>query len=191
MDSEQTRRSIIDAARTVFARSGFAATTVAALAEAAGLAPSAIYHYFGGKAELYEAVFDATADGIWSDLGAAISRHETALAGIEQMVDDALTLSEKRMYYSDFLALVPMESRLHPEFAHLLERRTKYQDATFGALGRLAVDNGEMAGFSVNEATEIIRSTVMGWFFERHFRGSEVDGSGEAIVALFRRLAAG
>lgn len=191
VNSEHTRQSIVDAARQVFALRGFAATTVAALAESADLAPSAIYHYFGGKSELYEAVFDATADAVWSDLGAAAGQHDTLLAAIEQMAEDALSLSETRMHYSDFLALVPMEARLHPEFAHLMDRRSKHQDATFGALGRLAVDTGEMADFTVKQATEIIRSTVMGWFFESHFRGTEIEGSREALVALFRRLGQG
>lgn len=162
---------------------------MAALAEAADLAPSAIYHYFGGKSELYEAVFDATADAIWSDLGDGVGRHDTLLASVEQMIDDAVTLSSTRVHYSDFLALVPMEARLHPEFAHLLDRRSKYQDATFGALGRLAVETGEMSGFSGAEATEIIRSMIMGWFFETHFRGSVIDGSRGALLALFRHLA--
>ena len=39
------------------------------------------------------------------------------------------------------------------------------------------------------EATEVIRSVVMGWFFERHFRGAEIEGSGEAVQHLFRALA--
>ncbi|MEM7094467.1 MAG: TetR/AcrR family transcriptional regulator [Actinomycetota bacterium] len=189
VDSEQTRHSIVEAARAVFAERGFAATTVASLAEAASLAPSAIYHYFGGKSELYEAVFDATADAIWSDLGSAAQQHGTLLANIEQMVEDARTLRSTRPHHSDFLALVPMEARLHPEFAHLLDRRSKYQDATFGSLGLLGIETGEMRGFTVPEATEIIRSAIMGWFFERHFRSQEIAGSGDALVALFRTLA--
>lgn len=188
-DSAQTRASIVAAARKVFAERGFTAATVSELAEAAALAPSAVYHYFGGKAELYEAVFDATADAIWTDIAAASRTHDTLLANIEQLLGSTLQLGAERPDHSNFLALVPTEARLHPEFTHLLDRRSKYQDATFSALARLGIATGELTGFGEWEATEIIRSTIMGWFFERHFRGGIQPKSGEPILALFRRLA--
>ena len=187
-DSEATRASIVDSARAVFAQRGFASTTVASLAEAAELAPSAIYHYFGGKAVLYEEVFDLTADAIWDDVSASATSDDTLVASIERLVEESRSLGSERPYHSDFLALVPVEARLHPEFAHLLERRSKYQDATFGAMAELGIRTGELAGFSLEEATEIIRAAIMGWFFERQFRGYEMPGSGQALIALFIRL---
>ena len=173
----------------MFATRGYDASAVSAVAAHADLAPSAVYHYFGSKAELYESVFDVTADAIWSDLGAAANSHTTLRANIVQMVDDARTLSDSRPHHSDFLALVPMEARLHPEFAHLLDRRSKYQDNMFGSLAQLGIVSGELTGFDETEATEILRSLVMGWFFERHFAGRERPGSGEALIALLDQLA--
>lgn len=184
-----TRTSIIDAARLTFAERGFAATTVASLAETADLAPSAIYHYFGGKAELYEAVFEETVEGIWSDLGSAARSHPTLRAGIDQMLTDTRQLSQMRPNYADFMALVPMEARLNSRFGDLLLRRAKYQDETFGALARLGIATGELAGFTEYEATEIVRSVIMGWFFESHFRSAHIPGSVEAILAMFDRIA--
>lgn len=188
-DSAQTRQRIIDVARDEFAKSGYAATAMTTVAAAAGLAPSAIYHYFGGKAELYEAVFDATSSAIWGDLGARALGFDTLRDAIAAIVADSRELAGKRPHYNDFLALVPMEARLHPQFAHLLERRSKYQDETFGAIAEMGIAAGELPGFTVVEATEIIRSVIMGWFFERHFRGSEPEGSADAIRHLFDALA--
>ena len=48
----------------------------------------------------------------------------------------------------------------------------------------------ETPAAKVPVATEIIRAAIMGWFFERHFRGGELPHGGEALVALFERLAA-
>jgi AcrR family transcriptional regulator len=187
--SEDTRRKIIDTAREIFASRGFQATPIASLAEAVGLAPSAIYHYFGGKTELYETVFEETVEAIWSDVGAAVLTHDTLYDNMVALVADSRHLGETRPHHSDFLALVPMEARLQPEFAHLLERRAKYQDDTFSSLADIGIATGELAGFSRTEATEILRSLVMGWFFERHFRGAEIPGSGEALIALVGALA--
>ena len=41
---------------------------------------------------------------------------------------------------------------------------------------------------SEDEATELIRSIVMGWFFERHFRQEEIPGSADSILAIFEHL---
>ena len=162
-DGAATKARIINVAREQFARRGYAATAISALAADADLAPSAIYHYFGGKVELYEAVFEQTADAIWGDIGVAARSHGTLRENLVQIVDDSRRLGEVRPHFSDFLALVPMEARLHPEFRHLLERRSKYQDTTFGALAELGIRTGELPGLGVTEATEIIRCAVMGW----------------------------
>jgi len=188
-DSTETRRRIVDVARTEFAARGYATSAITAIAASADLAPSAIYHYFGGKAELYEAVFEDTSGAIWADLGASVVGRQSLIAALEQLVHDSRQLTDTRPHFNDFLALVPMEARLHPEFSHLLDRRSKYQDDTFRALAELGISTGELEGFTEVEATEIIRAVVMGWFFERHFRGSEMPGSGEAILHLFRTIA--
>jgi len=48
-----TRQNLLDAALTVFSREGFAATTLDAVAQEAGVTRGAIYWHFGSKVELY------------------------------------------------------------------------------------------------------------------------------------------
>jgi AcrR family transcriptional regulator len=56
--AEESRASLIEAARQCFTESGYEATTVAAVLERAGMARGALYHYFPeGKRELFTAVF--------------------------------------------------------------------------------------------------------------------------------------
>ena len=105
------------------------------------------------------------------------------------MVDGARHPVHTRRYYNDFLALVPMEARPHAQLAPLLERRSKYLDEIFGARAELGLSTGELDGFHLTQATEIIRSVLMGWFFERHFRGYEIEGGGDAAVHLYEALA--
>ena len=189
-DSTQTHRRIVDAARLVFTRRGYAGGTISEIAQNSGLTASAIYHHFGGKASLYEEVFKNTSEAIWNDVSARSVRAPTLCAAIVEIVDNATHLSEHLPYYSDFLAMVPTEASLHPEFAHLLDRRAKNQDERFTHLAELGLATGELADLELPVATEIIRAAIMGWFFERHFRGGELPHGGEALVALFERLAA-
>jgi len=51
--SPDTRESILEAARRLFADKGFDATTVRAIASEAGVDPAMIHHYFGTKEELF------------------------------------------------------------------------------------------------------------------------------------------
>jgi AcrR family transcriptional regulator len=59
---EATRTAILDAASERFGVDGYAATTMDAIAAAAGVAKGAVYHHFATKERLFEAVLrDATA----------------------------------------------------------------------------------------------------------------------------------
>lgn len=53
-----TRRSIIEAARTLFEREGYAATSMPAIAAAAHVAVKTLYLAFGSKPELLRAIWD-------------------------------------------------------------------------------------------------------------------------------------
>lgn len=48
------RQEIIDAAIKVFARTGFAETSIQDVAEEAGVVPTAVYYHFAGKDELFD-----------------------------------------------------------------------------------------------------------------------------------------
>jgi len=56
--SEFRRTEIVDAARTVFARRGFAQGIMDEIAKEAGVAKGTLYLYFRSKTEIYKAVLD-------------------------------------------------------------------------------------------------------------------------------------
>jgi AcrR family transcriptional regulator len=70
--SDATQQRILDAATEVFAARGFTATTMADIVDHSGASIGSIYHHFGGKKELFLAIFDR--------LVADIDRHIDAAA---------------------------------------------------------------------------------------------------------------
>ncbi len=54
----ETRRSMLRAAREVFTERGFADASVADVVERAGSSVGSLYHHFGGKAELFLALWE-------------------------------------------------------------------------------------------------------------------------------------
>lgn len=55
--ASERRQGILDAARRLFDRLGYAATTMEAVAVEAGVAKGSIYNYFGSKRDLFREVF--------------------------------------------------------------------------------------------------------------------------------------
>jgi AcrR family transcriptional regulator len=56
--AEATRAALLAAARQVFAAAGFMEANIADVVARAGASVGSLYHHFGGKAELYLAVFE-------------------------------------------------------------------------------------------------------------------------------------
>jgi AcrR family transcriptional regulator len=54
----QTRRALLDAARAVFAEQGFSEASIADVVERAGSSVGSLYHHFGGKSELFLALWE-------------------------------------------------------------------------------------------------------------------------------------
>ena len=186
-DSEQTKGKIIDAARLEFSANGYDGASIMSIASNVGIAPSAIYHYFQSKEKLYTEVFKQTSSAIWDSVTPA-EEAKTLLEAMTKLLDDSRQISTDLPSFSDFLASLPIEAKMHPEFSDLLRQRADHQDRTFRKLASIGIESGEIDFLSEDEATELIRSIVMGWFFERHFRGEEIPKSAESILVMFEHL---
>jgi AcrR family transcriptional regulator len=78
--AQATRRALLKAARRLFTRRGYAATSVDAVVAAAKVTKGALYHHFVDKAALFQAVFEEIED-------------ETMLRLIERAGEDTDPLS--------------------------------------------------------------------------------------------------
>ena len=72
--SAGTRTALLSAAREVFSASGFAEASIADVVGRAGASVGSLYHHFGGKAELYLALFEEYQSGQEQRAAAAVRR---------------------------------------------------------------------------------------------------------------------
>jgi AcrR family transcriptional regulator len=72
--TDATQRRILDAATDVFAARGFTAATMADIVDHSGASIGSIYHHFGGKKELFLAIFERLAADINRGIDAATVR---------------------------------------------------------------------------------------------------------------------
>jgi AcrR family transcriptional regulator len=105
--SESTREALVEAARGLFAEHGYAAVGTEEIVRAAGVTRGALYHHFGGKRDLFEAVYERIeaelarriAEGA---LAAAADSPLTAMrAGAEQFLQAATEPEAQRIALLD------------------------------------------------------------------------------------------
>jgi len=85
-----TRRRVLAAAMEVFAREGYHAARMDAIAAAAGVSKGALYFHFPGKLPLFSALVDEFAAELGADVAGAIAAHQTGMARVEAAVSAAL-----------------------------------------------------------------------------------------------------
>lgn len=70
---ERTRERVLEAAASLIARRGYAATSISALSAAAGVRPASIYWAFGNKEGVFAAVITRSAETWFAEHGAEIA----------------------------------------------------------------------------------------------------------------------
>lgn len=124
------RAQILDGARRAFAQYGYDGATVTRLEEATGLSRGAIFHYFGGKKDLFAAV------------AADVNRRYIELIASEGLAE---TLREIAREDPEFLAvLIETESRLRrdEDFVRRMEAQWEEQRPTLAEWFQAQAESG-------------------------------------------------
>jgi AcrR family transcriptional regulator len=110
--AEATRRALIAAARRLFTERGYDGVGTEEIVRAAGVTRGALYHHFGGKAELLEAVYErleaeSTERVARVVLGSELeSPLEAMRAGIEAFLDECAEPELQRIALHDAPAVL-------------------------------------------------------------------------------------
>ena len=94
--AQETRRAIVDAARDLFVEHGFVATSIDAIAAAAGVGRATVFAVFGGKPALLKAAYDS-AFGEGDDRTPLVQRPEA---------QPVLAESDPRRYLAAYVSLI-------------------------------------------------------------------------------------
>ena len=140
----ETRRRLLDAARRVFLRRGWAGTSLDLVVTEAGLTKGAVYSRFRSKADLFLALLEERVARRIADMEAAAA-HEHGALGL------ATALSrqwDERLRADADWSLVALEFRLHAARLPALNRRyaalhARLRRAMAGLIEREAREAGE------------------------------------------------
>jgi AcrR family transcriptional regulator len=117
---EATRRAVLDAARSSFARKGYAQTSVDEIAAAARVTKGAVYHHFAGKEALFRAVHDEVEAEAQARTAAAAIPEGTPIdqlvAQVSAYLDVALDPEIQRITLIDGPAVLGLELDIPDEY---------------------------------------------------------------------------
>jgi TetR/AcrR family transcriptional regulator, acrAB operon repressor len=136
-EAEQTRQALLDAALKVFSQQGYEATRLEDVATAARVTRGAIYHHFGGKVDLYQALVEEASTQGAQVIQQAIQEGGTFLEIGQRVLVYTLKLLDQDLRFRQEMALFLFQIGGSPELAPFRQQRVEQ--------GRRRVD--EIAGF--------------------------------------------
>lgn len=99
--SESTRSALVDSAVKLFAKRGYAGTSLDEIARRARVTKGALYHHFSGKQALFEAAFDALEGQVCGRLDKILRGDELpwdrALHGLREFITSCLDPAYQRI----------------------------------------------------------------------------------------------
>src|SRR3954451_20911335 len=136
----RTRERILAAARAAFLTSGYAATTVRSVAEAAAVSLPTVEQGFGTKAQLLKEVIDVAIAG-GDEPVAVLDRAPIARAAAQRRVEDMLhhvatVLAEAQRRSARLVQVLAEAAAADPSLQGLAEDRLAPRSRTAGWVGR-------------------------------------------------------
>jgi TetR/AcrR family acrAB operon transcriptional repressor len=173
-EAEVTRNSLMDAALAVFSKQGYEATRLEDIAEEAGVTRGAIYHHFGGKAELFNALIDERYARAGLVTREAIDEGGTPLQILRRVMIRSLKYLEENDDYRAVQEMVSFKTAMIPELEAGLQKKRDGQRMYLDAMARLVeqgVDAGEIRpGTNPRDAALAILGVMNGisllWMFD-------------------------
>jgi AcrR family transcriptional regulator len=159
--TEQRRGSILQAARAVFARQGYANTVVDDIATHAGIAKGTVYLYFPSKEQIYLAALLDGARQLDADSRAAMNSASTWRDKLGAYMRVRLDYFEAhqdflRIYMTEFRGMCMQGKPLSAEFIHLAQEGEAQLAQIFAAAsarGEIRQVDPELAALTVSDLT--------------------------------------
>jgi TetR/AcrR family transcriptional regulator, acrAB operon repressor len=146
-EAEITRQKLLDAALKVFSRQGYADTRLEDIAQEANVTRGAIYHHFGGKVEVYDALVNERFARTRQALEAILAQGKPPLETLRLLMLGSLQLLEEDRDYRVVQELVLFKTAFVPELEKGMQAKIEQTQAfiaTLSGLIQAGKDSGEI-----------------------------------------------
>jgi AcrR family transcriptional regulator len=159
----QTRQGIVAAALDLFLDQGYLGTTIAAIAEAAGVAVETIYRTFGGKAALFKSVVEAAVAGGAARATVPVKQRPAIKAMIEEqdprrlLERHAATQPGIHVRAGPLHRVLKVAAAAEPELEQVWAQLEAQRLDGMKSIARLLSDRGALRpGLSIRETADIL-----------------------------------
>jgi AcrR family transcriptional regulator len=180
----RTRTDLVDAAERLFSTGGFHATSVDAVADAAGYTKGAVYSNFASKEELFLAVYERRAEQAVAEVERELAKAPDPITGIETI---ARARVEQRggddgwlAVFFEFWAHVLRHPELRERFAAI---HTRVNEPLAAAAGQVATEYGVEPEQPVARMATAYYAMQLGLQLERLTQPDVVDAELAGYVA--------
>lgn len=160
--STDTHRAILDAARDLFGRRGYASVTNRELAAAAGVTTSALYHYADSKLDLYLQVDADMQQRIYDRFRTAEARETTFVGKFRSVLDEAHAMNLEDPSLARFVGAVRADVRRDGEVAEQLSAAARQREDFFLRLVDVGIATGEIDAADRRVVIEFVRLVLVG-----------------------------
>ncbi len=170
--TEQKRSAILQAARAVFARQGYADTVVDEIASEAGIAKGTLYLYFPSKEKIYLAALLEEARQLDADSRVAIEAAPTWREKLSAYLRVRIRYFEShrdflRIYMTEFRGMCVSGKPFAAEFIHLVQEGEAQLAQIFAAAaarGEIRPVDPELAALTVSDISRgLMERQLRGW----------------------------
>jgi AcrR family transcriptional regulator len=170
--ARQRRRTVVMAAQELFENDGFRATTLADVANRAGVSVKGLYNMFGSKAELAKAVFDLVIAGDDEPIAVAQRPEHQAMrdeAEIRRKIAMFVEGMVRRQQRSARVQILIRDGRhVDDSLAHVWEQLSEEAFTGATTVGRLFLETGQLRpGIELDEVADVLWNYFMIDGYER------------------------
>jgi len=188
VDSADTHRRILAAARARFAADGYRATTNRLIADDVGITPGALYHYVASKAELYAAVYTDAIDRVYSEFERATAGVDGLVAQFLAVMRTAEALAVEDRTITGFIVAAALEAQRNPDLLDLMGDQRGRHFRFFTGLVEAAVARGEFSSEADPRAVADLFGAILTGLARVSVATGEQIRYGAALDALERLL---
>jgi AcrR family transcriptional regulator len=151
LQSDSTRRKLVSVARRLFAKKGYASTSIGEITTRAKVTRGALYHHFSDKEELFRAVFEQVEEELVARAAAAASQshpEERLQAAVGAFLDACLDRDVQQIVLLDGFSVLGWETASQIDEAYAL--------GSLQALLGLAMSEGQIAEQPVEPLAQVL-----------------------------------
>jgi AcrR family transcriptional regulator len=128
-DANLTRLALLDASLDIFSHQGYEASRLEDIAERANVTRGAIYHHFGGKAELFHALIEEASAAGSQVINQAIGEGGNFLDITRRVLVYTLNLLKTNTQFRGVMSLYLLKSSNSPELKDFLDQRKQQMNS--------------------------------------------------------------